>query len=80
MISQKVEAAILSDSRRAALDYISVREILDDAKASRKVGTQSIGRWGAPCAIWLRSRQNALRPSPRILVSGCSNARSSGSA
>lgn len=43
MISRSVEDAILSDPRRAALDLLSVREILDDAKAIQK-GRDALNR------------------------------------
>lgn len=36
IISQTVEAAISSDPRRAVLNYVSVRQLLDDAKAIQK--------------------------------------------
>lgn len=36
LISQSVEAAISSDPRRAVLNYVSVRQLLDDARAIQK--------------------------------------------
>jgi hypothetical protein len=43
IVSQSVEKAIMSDPRRAVLDYVSVRQLLDDAKALQK-GRQSLNR------------------------------------
>jgi hypothetical protein len=43
MTQQAVEKAILADPRRAALNVVSVRQLLDDAKAVRK-GRRSLNR------------------------------------
>ena len=43
MVNEKIEAAIASDARRAVLDYVSVRQLLNEAKAEQK-GRKSLNR------------------------------------
>jgi len=43
LVSEKIEAAIAADARRAVLDYVSVRQLLNEAKAEQK-GRKSLNR------------------------------------
>jgi hypothetical protein len=55
IVRREVEAAISADPRRAALDYVSVRNLLDDAKALQK------GRRGLNRKIGVALRDHAAQ-------------------
>ncbi|MFG1413441.1 KilA-N domain-containing protein [Xanthobacter sp. VTT E-85241] len=65
MIGHEVEQAIASDPRRAVLDYVSVRELLDDAKAIQK------GRRGVNVKIGFELRSRAAVSNPPVSLRRC---------
>ena len=65
LIGQTVEAALASDPRRAVLDYVSVRQLLDEAKAERK-GRNRVNR-----KIGFEMRTIALTRNPPAALRRC---------
>lgn len=67
MVAQQVEALIASDPRRAVLDYVSVRQMLDEAKALPK------GRNGINRRIGYELRAMAGLASPPVALRRCAH-------
>lgn len=65
LINQSIEAIIAADMRRAVLDYASVRQLLDEAKAVQK------GRNGVNRKIGFELRMRALISKPPIQLRRC---------
>lgn len=66
LIDQAVEARIAADPRRAVLDYVDVRQLLDDAKALQKGRRRLNAKVG-------RELRNAAALSPGSVASKCAH-------
>ena len=67
IVGQTVERAIASDPRRAVLDYVSARQLVEEAKALQK-GRRALGR-----KIGNALRQRALMQEPPISLRRCAH-------